>query len=62
MNASSTAILQAGINGVTKLFIDLIGFAMTNWIPVVISIVVVVAVIGFLYGKASGLFSGHGKK
>jgi len=58
MNASSTAILNAGINGVTQLFSDLLSYAITNWIPVVISIVVVVAIIGFLYAKGIKIFGG----
>jgi hypothetical protein len=62
MNASSSAILNAGINGVTTLFVDLLTFAITNWIPVVIAIVVVVGVIGFLYAKAKHLFTGGGNK
>jgi hypothetical protein len=60
MNASSSLILTTGINAVTALFIDLLTFALTNWIPVVIAIVVVVGVVGFLFAKAKGLF--HGSK
>lgn len=44
----------------TSLFTGFLSYAMTNWIPVVIAIVVVVAVIGFVIGKVGGLF--HGKK
>jgi hypothetical protein len=60
MNASSTEILTVGINAVTRLFIDLLQFAVVNWIPIIIAVVVVVGVIGFLFSKAKGLF--HGSK
>jgi len=60
MNASSTEILTIGINAVTRLFIDLLQFAVTNWIPIIIAVVVVVGVVGFLFAKAKGLF--HGSK
>lgn len=62
MNASSTEILNVGINAVTSMFIELLRFALTNWIPVIIAIVVVVGLIGFLYAKAKGLFIGGSHK
>jgi len=58
MNASSTAILDTGINAVVNMFTELLSYAVANWIPVIIAIVVVVGVIGFLYGKVHGLFGG----
>jgi CHASE2 domain-containing sensor protein len=61
MNASSTLILNAGVNAMVNLFIGFLAFALTNWIPVVIAIVVVVGVIGWIVGKAHGLFGGGRK-
>jgi len=56
MNATSTAILNLGVNSVVNLFMDLLSFALTNWVPVVIAIAVVVGLVAFLYAKAKGLF------
>jgi hypothetical protein len=62
MNATSSAILNAGVNGIANLFTQLLTYAITNWIPVVIAIVVVVGIIGFLYAKGKAMFTGAGNK
>jgi hypothetical protein len=60
MGATSTAILNAGVSGMSSLFTSLLTYALANWIPVVIAIVVVVSVIGFIMSKGTRLFGGHG--
>jgi hypothetical protein len=60
MNASSTLILDTGINAMVSLFTGFLSYALTNWIPVLIAVVVVVGVIGLVISKTGGLF--HGKK
>jgi hypothetical protein len=61
MDATSTLILDTGIGAMVSLFTGFLTYALAHWIPVVIAIVVVVGVVGLVYGKIKQLFHGTGK-
>jgi hypothetical protein len=59
MNATSSEILNTGLDAMVTLFQNFLTFALTNWIPVVLAIVVVVSIIGLIVGKTKGIFGKH---
>jgi hypothetical protein len=61
MGTTSVMILTTGIDAMVNMLVGFLTFALTNWIPILIAIVVVVGVIGLAYGKIKQFFHPGGK-
>lgn len=60
--ASTTGIIDAALGPLYKLALALLGWSMTNWIPILIGFTVVGVVIAALWNKIGGFFHPGGKK
>lgn len=58
LSTTSLAIYSTGLNSMILLFQGLLAYALANWIPVMISIIIIIGIITWFAGKSRRLFGG----